>query len=99
MQKTTYRRIDAVVKAFEILDFISKARGPVTGGDIARGTRMPKPTVMSHLSTMLDKNVIATEGDRYKLGMWFATAWSRTKASLEVERDVINEKLKEIGAE
>jgi DNA-binding IclR family transcriptional regulator len=91
----TYRTIDAVKKAGEILDFIADQRVPVGGKEVSDGIGMAFGTVMSHLATLEEMGWLTRIGERYEMGMKVALFWSRKKSQLEGKRENIN---KEINA-
>lgn len=84
---TSYRKIEAVTKALEILEFLAKQREPINGPDIARAVGLPVGTVMCHLATLEDKNFIRRVGGCIELGMGAATIWAKKKSLLEGLRD------------
>lgn len=86
----SYRKIEAVTKALEILEFLATQRNPVNGPDLARATGLPIGTVMCHLATLENKNFIRRVGGCIELGMGAATIWAKKKALLEGQRDLIN---------
>ena len=90
MATSTYRRIDAVSKAMELLEFLATQKEPVTGPDIARAVQLPTATVMCHLVTMQDKNFVRQVGGGFELGMGAANLWARKKSLMEGQRDRLN---------
>lgn len=90
MAPSSYKRIDAVTKALEILEFLASQKEPANGPDIARAVQLPTATVMCHLITMQDKNFVRQVGGGFELGMGAATIWARKKSLLEGQRDRIN---------
>lgn len=87
MAGDSYRRIETVTKAVEILEFLVTQKEPVTGPDIARAVQQPIGTVMCHLVTLQDKNCIRQVGGGFELGMALAMFWARKKSLLEGQRD------------
>lgn len=90
MAPSSYRRIDAVTKALEILEFLATQKEPVTGPDVARAVGLQTGTVMCHLITLQDKNFVRQVGGGFQLGMGAATIWARFKSNLEGQRDRIS---------
>lgn len=86
----SYRKIEAVTKTLEILEFLAKQREPVSGPDVARAVGLPVGTVMCHLATLEDKNFIRRVSGCIELGMGAATIWAKKKSLLEGQRDRIN---------
>ncbi|MCP3942194.1 MAG: hypothetical protein GY710_12010 [Desulfobacteraceae bacterium] len=82
---TTYKRIKSVFTTFEILEYLSDCREPVTGSQIATDLDQPFQTVMCHLASHMDKGYVQTIGDKYKIGMKLAVFWARMKSSKESE--------------
>lgn len=95
-QSTTYRRVHAVKKSLEIMAFLGDQKTPVSGDKIAEQIGMNYATTMCHLATLMDFDFVKQEGDGYALGMMLAVFWSRKKAQLEAQRDLINCRLKEL---
>lgn len=96
---TTYRRIEAVAKAGEILKQMATQKQPATGADIARAVNMQIGTVMCHLATLGDLGFVRQVGDGWELGMGLALVWARVKANLEDQRDRIDRDLESISIE
>ncbi|WP_298434469.1 helix-turn-helix domain-containing protein [Geobacter sp.] len=93
MAGDSYRRIEAVTKALEVLEFLATQKEPITGPDIARAVQLPTATVMCHLVTLQDKNFVRQVGGGFELGMGAATIWARKKALLEGQRDRISKNI------
>lgn len=89
MTATTYKRIEAVAKALDVLEFLASQKEPATGPDVAKAVGLPTATVMCHLTTLQDKNFVRQVGGGYELGMGAATIWARKKSLLEGQRDRI----------
>lgn len=83
----SYKIIDSVRKATEILEHLAHQKEPVSGSDVARAVNLPKGTVMCHLVTLEETNLIRRVGDSFELGMGAALLWARKKALLEGVRD------------
>lgn len=94
---TTYKRIEAVNKAGEILKFLGQQKQPVPGPDIARAVNMQVGTVMCHLATLADLNFVQQVGEGWLPGMGLALLWARYKANLEGQRDRIDRDLQSIS--
>jgi DNA-binding IclR family transcriptional regulator len=92
----TYRRIEAVRKAGEILKYLAHQKEPVNGPEIAKALDMAEGTVMCHMATLEDLGFVQGVGDRFKLGMGLALIWARVKSSLEADRQRIDNNLKEL---
>ena len=93
----SYRKIEAVTKTLEILEFLSTRRDPVSGPDVARAVGLPVGTVMCHLATLEEKNFIRRVGGCIELGMGAATIWARKRSLLEGQRDLINRELQTLN--
>lgn len=87
MAKSTYKRIAAVEKTLEILDYLAHRKEPATGVDIANATNLNSNTVMCHLATLEDHGFVQQVGGdydgAYRLGMKLAIYWARVKSNLE----------------
>lgn len=85
MAQSTYKRIEAVKKTLEIIDYLGHQKEPVTGVDIAKAVSLQAGTVMCHLATLEDGGFVQQVGGAYRLGMKLAVLWARKKAALETE--------------
>jgi len=94
---TTYKRIEAVKKTTEIIDFLASVKEVATGAQIAQAVGLPAGTVMCHLSTLEEAGYVTGIGGGYKLGMKLALHWARVKSNLEGQRDRINRDLELIS--
>ena len=92
----TYRTIETVRKAGEILKFLAGQKEPVSGADIARAVGLPQGTTMCHLATLEEIGFVRTVGEKFELGMGAALLWSRYKSNREALRDKINKELEEL---
>lgn len=90
----SYRKIEAVTKALEILEFLATQKEPINGPEVARAVGLPVGTVMCHLATLEDKNFIRRTGGCFELGMGAATIWARKKSLLEGQRNLIDRDIK-----
>jgi DNA-binding IclR family transcriptional regulator len=93
----SYRKIEAVTKTLEILEYLASQKEPVSGPDVARAVGLPVGTVMCHLATLEEKNFVQRISDRFKLGMMMAILWARVKSNLETQRDRIDRDLESIS--
>jgi len=89
----SYRKIEAVRKAAEILKYLANEKGIVNGSEIAKAVALPMGTVMCHMATLEELGFVARIGDGYKLGMGLALMWARVKSGLEGERDRVERDL------
>jgi len=92
----SYRKIEAVTKTLEILEFLANQKDPVNGPDVARAVGLPVGTVMCHLATLEEKNFIRRVGGCTELGMGAAIIWARKKSLLEGARDKINRDIRQL---
>jgi DNA-binding IclR family transcriptional regulator len=96
---TTYKRIEAVKKAADILKYMGHRKEPVTGADVAQAIGIPVGTAMCHLVTLEDGGFVESIGDRYMIGRQVALVWARVKSNLEAQRDKINSDLDALNPE
>ena len=96
MATTSYRRIEAVNKAGEILKYLAAQKQPVTGPELAESVKMQVGTVMCHLATLGDLGFVRQVGDGWELGMGLALIWARVKSNLEGQRDRIDSDLRSL---
>ena len=98
MKEKTYRRIEAVRKATEILKHLGQMKEPATGAGISAAVGLPTGTVMCYLVTLEDAGFVQRIGDRWRIGTGLALIWARVKSNLEGEKMLIESTLKEMEA-
>ena len=96
---TTYRRIETVRKAGEILKYLAGEREPAQAKLIAQAVNLPVGTVMCHLATLEDLGFVTAIGERFKLGMGLALFWARVRASLEADKARTEQNIKSLDTE
>ena len=96
---STYRRIDTVRKAGEILKYLAAHKEPAQAKEIAQAVSLPVGTVMCHLATLEDLGFVMAVGDRFKLGMGLALFWARVRSGLEADRTRIEKDIKSMDME
>ena len=94
---TTYKRIEAVKKAGEILKYLANQKKAVNGPAIATAVNLPVGTVMCHLATLEDLGFVESIGDRFVLGLGVGLFWSRMKSNLEAQKARIEQDLDKLG--
>lgn len=99
MAGKTYRRIDAVRKACDILAILANAKEPITGNEVSARSGLPSGTVMCLLTTLEDAGLAQEAGGGWRLGMKMAVYWARVRSSMEAERDRLTENIRKIGGE
>lgn len=96
---TTYRRIEAVSKAGEIIKYLGNQKGPASGADIATALNMQVGTVMCHLATLEDFGFVKQTADGWQIGLGLALIYNRVRINLESQRDRINRDLESLGGD
>ncbi|MFB3926391.1 MAG: helix-turn-helix domain-containing protein [Syntrophales bacterium] len=96
---TTYKRIETVKKAGEILKYLAEQKEPAPAKQIAQEVNLPVGTAMCHLATLEDLGFAMSVGDRFKLGMGLALFWARVRSGLEADRARIDQDIKSLDAE
>lgn len=99
MSSTSYRRIDAVDLACQVIEFLAGQKEPVAGQAVAAALGKPHATVMCHLVTLEDRRFVRRIGDGYELGFALALFWARKKSQLEATRERIDRELQSIALE
>lgn len=92
----SYKRIEAVRKAGEILKYLASQKVPVTSTDVSGAINLPHGTVMCHLTTLEELGFVQNVGDYWRLGMGLSLMWARVKSTLEGDRMKIESQLKEL---
>ena len=98
MKEKSYRKIEAVRKAGEILKYLGQLKKPTTGAEIATAVGLASGTAMCHLATLEDLGFVQRVGDHWRIGTGLALIWARVKSNLEGEKMLINERLKELDS-
>ena len=98
MKEKTYKRIEAVRKAGEILKYLGQVKEPATGPEIATAVNLAAGTAMCHLATLEDIGFVQRIGDHWRIGTGLALMWARVKSNLEGEKMLIEERLKELDS-
>lgn len=94
---TSYKRIGAVLTAFEILDVIREHRA-VTSRLISERLSMSESTLMCYLSTFVDLGVVSVDGDKYRIGVTMAAFWASVREKEETDFMRAFRNLSAIGA-
>ncbi len=93
----TYKRINAVKTAVEIIKYLSDRREPVSGADAAEALEMQYGTCMCHLVTLEDAGIVRRIGEHWELGDGMALLWARRRSKLLSARNHIDKTLLELG--
>ena len=99
VKERSYKRIEAVRKAREILKHLGQVKEPSTGPEIAKAVGLAVGTAMCHLATLEDLGIVQRVGDYWRIGMGLALIWARVKANLEGEKMLIEGQIKELEGE
>jgi DNA-binding IclR family transcriptional regulator len=94
--KSSYKRIEATVKAGQILKHLGTCKEPQTAHAIADACGIPHGTTMCHLVSWEEVGFVRKVGDGWELAMGIALLWARFKSGLEGQRDRINSDLESI---
>ena len=97
MAGDSYRRIESVKKAAEIIKFLAAARRPLTGPEVAEGVGLPTGTAMCHLTTLADSGFVQSVGEGWEVGMGLAMIHARVRSNLEATIDRAQRDLDRLG--
>lgn len=95
----SYKRIEAVRKAGEILKFLGNEKEAVSSPKIAQAVGLPIGTAMCHLITLEELGFVVSIGDPstgsggWRIGMGLALIWARVKSNQEAERERIDKNI------
>ena len=98
-RESTYKRIESVSKACDILAVLAEAKEPISGNEVAVRVQLSQGTVMCHLATLQDAGFIQEVGGGWRLGMKLALFWARVKSRMESERERIDRDITALGEE
>lgn len=89
MAAKSCRKIEVLVAADSILEFLQDQKEPVSIVEIARATCLTNDTVFRQIGTMSNMRWVEKIGDGYVLGLRIAMIWARVKARIEdrIEKD------------
>jgi DNA-binding IclR family transcriptional regulator len=99
MTEKTYRRIEAVRKAGQILKHLGQMKEPATAQGISAAVGLATGTAICHLATLEDLGFVQQIGDRWRIGTGLALIWARVKSNLEGEKMLIESQIKELEEE
>lgn len=98
MRENSYKRVEAVRKAGEILKYLANQKEPCSSTEISKSLNLPGGTAMCYLMTLEDLGFIQSVGGGWQPGMGLALIWARVKSNLEGARARIEEDLKEMDS-
>jgi DNA-binding IclR family transcriptional regulator len=93
---SSYKRIEAVKVAINVLRHLSAQRGPVSGQDVAQALGVPHATVMCHLATLEDEGLVRSVGGAYELGTGMSLFWARYKSQIEAKIERLHAELEQL---
>jgi DNA-binding IclR family transcriptional regulator len=96
MAAKSCRKIEVLNQADQILSFIGAAKEPVGIADIARQTGYSVDSCFRQMGTMEELRWVTKIGGGYILGGKISELRARKIASLEAQRDAINQQLSEL---
>ena len=96
-EKSSYKRIEATIKAGQILKHLGNCKEPQTAHAIAAALDIPHGTTMCHLVSWEELGFVRKVGDGWELGMGIGLLWARVKSNLEGQRDRINRDIENIS--
>jgi len=91
-----YKQLESIKKTYAILLFLSDQVGLVSGAEISQALNISQATVMSHLVTWEELDVVVRQENLYGLGMGVALLWTRKKRQLEAKAEQINKEIKKL---
>jgi DNA-binding IclR family transcriptional regulator len=99
-KEKSYRKIESVTKAIEILNFISTQKTAVGAPEIARAVCIPTGTVMCHMVTLKSADFVTEFAfNKFCIGAALAGIWSRQLSLLGMQREGITNEIKRLGGE
>lgn len=96
MAAKSCRKIEVLNQADAILSYVGAAKEPVSIADIARSTGLSTDSCFRQMGTMEEIRWVTKIGGGYILGGKISELRARKIASLEAQRDAINQQLAEI---
>jgi DNA-binding IclR family transcriptional regulator len=96
MAAKSCRKIEGLIMADAILSYIGGSKEPGSIADIARATEFSMDSCFRQLGTMEEMRWVTKIGGGYMLGGKISELRARKIASLEAQRDAINQQLAEI---
>ena len=99
MAAKSCRKIEVLNQANQILSYIGLTKEPVSIADIARSTGFSMDRCFRAMGTMEELRWVTKIGGGYILGGKISELRARKTASLESQRDAINQQLSELEEE
>jgi DNA-binding IclR family transcriptional regulator len=93
----SYKRIESVRKAGEILKFLANEKEATGSPKVAAAVGLPIGTAMCHLITLEELGFVVSVGENWRLGMGLALIWARVKSGLETEKEGVEKNLAALG--
>lgn len=98
MREKTYKRVDAVRKAGEILKYLANQKEPCSSTEVVNALGLPNGTAMCYLVTLEDLGFVQGVGGGWRLGLGLGLIYAKVRSALESEREKISQTLKEMEA-
>ncbi len=96
MAAKSCRKIEGLIMADAIMGYVGAAKEPVSVTDVARETGFSVDSCFRQLGTLEEIRWVTKIGGGYILGGKISELRARKIASLETQRDAINQQLSEL---
>jgi len=96
MTAKSCRKIEVLMAADAILNFIAESKEPVNAAEIAKATNLTNDSVFRQLGTMEELRWVEKIGEGYVLGMRLALVWARRKSLAEGKIENATKELNEL---
>lgn len=96
MAAKSCRKIEVLVAAHAILEFLQGCKEPIKPAEIAKATNLTTDTVFRQVGTMEELRWVEKIGEGYVLGMGLAVIWARRKSLAEGKIESATKELNEL---
>lgn len=85
-----YKQLESIKKTYTILEFLRDQRRLVTPAEISKSLEIPQSTVMSHLATWEELQVVVNRSNKYGLGIGLGKFWAEIKHRLFLQQEEVD---------
>jgi DNA-binding IclR family transcriptional regulator len=97
MAAKSCRKIEVLMAADAILNFIAESKEPVAAAEIAKAISLSNDSVFRQIGTMEELGWVRKIGDGYTPGMALAVIWARVKANAEGQIQKLKQDIDTLG--
>lgn len=92
----TYNPVQSNYKFIDIIEYMLQQTGPVSGTQIAKALDIAHGTVMSHLTTAVERKWVKSSGELYEPGLRLLGMYSAYKMGLASKIETLQSELNKL---